>query len=100
MNSLDEGGLAAIRVPPRLDKLVEAGRITADVARRLRAGDTGAVLEIRVRHATAHLEEAVATGRASREEADRLLGRLRAGEQTPELRRELNRLRRGHEQAP
>jgi polyhydroxyalkanoate synthesis regulator phasin len=85
---------AVIKVPRRLDRLVEAGRITADEARRLQAGDTDAATEVRVRHATALVEGAVAAGRVSREEADRLLVRLRAGEHSPELRRELNLLLR------
>jgi hypothetical protein len=89
-----------IEVPPRLDRMVEAGRITADEALRLRAGDIDAAVGIRVRHATARVDEAVAAGRANREEAERLLDRLRAGEHSPELRRELNLLLRSQERMP
>jgi hypothetical protein len=81
-----------IKVPRRLDKLVEKGRITTDEADRLQAGDTDALVEIRVRHARASLDGAVAAGQVTREEADRLLARLRAGEHPTGLRAELNRL--------
>jgi hypothetical protein len=85
-----------VRVPRRLDKLVASGRITAREAEHLRAGAPeevdGAVVGIRVRHAGARLDAAVAAGELSREEADSILDRLRAGEHSPELRARLNRL--------
>jgi hypothetical protein len=98
-NTAFSSGPAGVKVPRRLDKLVEAGRITTDEAERLRAGDTGAVAGIRVRHATARLEQAVEEGQITKEEADRLLARLRAGEHPAELRAELNRLVRGQKRA-
>jgi polyhydroxyalkanoate synthesis regulator phasin len=88
-------GPAGTKVPRRLNKLVESGRITAEEAERLRAGDTDAVVGIRVRHATARLDRAVEAGEMTKEQADRLLAQLQAGEHPAELRAELNRLVRG-----
>jgi hypothetical protein len=90
---------ADIKVPQRLNKLVESGRITSEEAERLRAGDTDAVVGIRVRHAAARLDRAVEGGEITKEEADRLLARLRAGEHPAELRAEVNRLVRAQKQA-
>jgi hypothetical protein len=50
------------------------------------------VVGIRVRHATARLDAALASGRVTKDEADRFLARVRAGEHPAELRAELNRL--------
>ncbi len=75
--------------------MVEAGRLTEEEAERLRGAANArvfddAVLEIRVRHARARLDEAVGDGRLTQNEADALLERVEHGEhpRTPlELRR-------------
>jgi hypothetical protein len=98
-NTALSSGPTGAKVPRHLDKLVEAGRITTDEAERLRAGDTGAVVGIRVRHGTARLEQAVEEGQITKEEGDRLLARLRAGDDPAELRAELNQMVRGQKRA-
>lgn len=64
----------------RLDKMVEAGRITEEEAGRLRAAEPGQrddlVREIRLHHASAKLDPAVEDGRLTQGEADDILGRL------------------------
>ena len=79
------------RLLARLDKMVAAGRITAEDAVRLRAAGDSADLEaevrrIRLRHATARVDEAVADGGLAPEEAEALLGRVRNGEHPRGLR--------------
>lgn len=68
----------------RLDKLVEAGRITEEEAERLRAAEPGErddlIREIRLNHAKAKLDPAVEDGRLTQDEADDILGRLANGE--------------------
>ena len=79
----------------RLDKMVEAGRITEEEAQRLRAAEPGKrdnlIREIRLHHARAKLDPAVADGRLTQDEADDILGRLANGERP----RFLGRLRPG-----
>jgi hypothetical protein len=98
-NEFPVGGVRkSRRVPRRLERLVESGRITPAEAERLREGDPGGVddvvVGIRVRHASARLEAAVGAGELRREEADSILARLRAGEHSPELRAQVNRIAR------
>ncbi|MCA1672855.1 MAG: hypothetical protein LC799_11865 [Actinobacteria bacterium] len=80
----------------RLDKLVRAGRLSDEEAARLRtAADTGqlddAAREIQLRHASARVNEAVADGTITQEQARVLLERLASGEDP----RFLRGLRRG-----
>ena len=80
------------RMMQRLDAMVANGRITAEEAAQLRATEgtpefETAVARIRARHAQAHTDPAVAEGTMSQEEADHLLGRVLAGEHSPELRK-------------
>lgn len=82
------------RMMERLDAMVSSGRITEEEAVRLRASEgtpafDDVVARIRARHAQAHTDPAVAEGRMSRQEADRLLERVLAGEHSTELRRQV-----------
>jgi hypothetical protein len=82
------------RIIARLDAMVAARRITEDEATRLRASVGTAdfddvVSGIRARHAQAHTDDAVATGRMRSDEADGLLERVRAGEHSSKLRRHI-----------
>lgn len=75
----------------RLDRMVVAGRVTPNEAARMReARDeterAAALTAIRCRHATERINTAVAAGDISREEADKLLARLAAGEDPTALR--------------
>ena len=84
------------RLLERVGKMLQRGRITGDEAERLRwaAGSSQfdpIVGEIRGRHASARLDQAVEDGRLTREEANVLLGRLEDGEHP----RFLRSLRRG-----
>lgn len=85
-----------MRVPRRLDKLVASGRLSAEEANRLRSGEPREIEEtvigIRVRHAGARLEAAVAAGEISQAEADAVLDRLRLGDHSAEVRARINRL--------
>jgi hypothetical protein len=79
------------RLLERLDKMVEAGRLTEDEAARLRGAAessefSDAVGEIRRRHATARLDDAVADGRLTPEETGALRERLENGEDPRFLR--------------
>jgi hypothetical protein len=79
------------RLVKRLDKLVEAGRVTPEEAARLRAATDStefddAVLDVRLRHARVIVDEAVADGRVSQAEADVLRERLRNREDPSFLR--------------
>ena len=85
------------RLRGRASRMVDAGRLTADEARRLQAATDpdefdSVVLDIRTRHAVATLEAAVAEGALSPERAADLLHRLRGGEDPATLRDELRRL--------
>jgi hypothetical protein len=86
-----------LKLPRRLDKLVASGRLTAEEADRLRAAEPSGQAEdvltdIRARHAAASLETAVAAGTLSREEVDEILGQIRSGEHSPDLRARVRRL--------
>ena len=92
----DWPGQAERRILGQLDRMVAAGRMTADEAGRLRAAgsadDFQAVLgEVRARHAGPALDAAVAGGELSQPEADDLQHRLRDGEHGSELRRHFRR---------
>jgi hypothetical protein len=80
------------RILRQLDRMVSAGRVTPQEAERLRVADNAdafqAVMsEIRTRHASAGINEAIADGRMTQAEADDLLHRLRGGEHAPGLRK-------------
>lgn len=86
-----------IQPPRRLDKLVASACLTQGEADRLQAASDSAQRDevltgIRVRHAAARLDAVVEAGRLSREEAERILERLRAGDHSPVLRAQLRRL--------
>ena len=73
------------RLFARLDKLVRAGRLSKEEAAGLRtAADTGqlgeAAREIQLRHASVRVNEAVADGTITQEQARLLLERLASGE--------------------
>lgn len=75
----------------RIDKMLEAGRITEEEATRVRAaagrGEADDVVQqIRLGHVTAMLDAAVEDGAMTREEADALLARVTKGER-PRFRR-------------
>jgi hypothetical protein len=87
------------RILRRLDRMVSAGRITPQEAERVRAaGDAdafqAALGEVRARHAAADLDVAVADGSLTQPEADELRHRLRRGEHTPGLRKQLRQWRK------
>jgi hypothetical protein len=89
-----EHAMDEARMMQRLDAMVANGRITAEEAARLRAAEgtpefEEAVARVRARHAQAHTDPAVAEGTMSQEEADRLLGRVLAGEHSTELRKQV-----------
>ena len=82
------------RMMQRLDAMVENGRITPEEAAQLRATEgtpafDDVVAGIRARHAQAHTDPAVADGTMSQELADDLLERVRAGEHSTELRKQV-----------
>jgi polyhydroxyalkanoate synthesis regulator phasin len=82
------------RMMQRLDAMVANGRITPEEAAALRAAEGTPAFEevvagVRARHAQAHTDPAVAEGTMSQEQADRLLGRVLAGEHSTELRKQV-----------
>jgi len=82
----------------QVDKMVKSGRITEDEAAQLRATKgtaefDAAVGAIRARHAAVHMEQAIASGEMSQEEADGYLQRLRSGEHPRGLRARLRQHR-------
>ncbi|HEY6471776.1 MAG TPA: hypothetical protein VIY26_02715 [Acidimicrobiales bacterium] len=82
------------RMIERLDAMVENGRITPEEATRLRASVGSeefdhVVAAIRARHAGEHAAQSVRDGRMSQDDADGLLARVRQGEHSPELRKEI-----------
>ena len=86
------------RIIVQVDKMVESGRITEEEAARLRATEgtpdfDAAVGEIRARHASAHMETAIAEGEMGQEEADAYLKRLKSGEHPQGLRARLRKHR-------
>jgi polyhydroxyalkanoate synthesis regulator phasin len=92
------GSASGRRVTDQADKMVRSGRITAEEAADLSAaaetGDTERVIrDIRLRHAGARVNAAVAQGAMSREEGDGFLDRVRAGEHSRRLRSHLAQFR-------
>lgn len=86
------------RLVGQADKMVEAGRLSADEAGRLKAapdpGRAEAVLrDVRARHAGERLDVAVAEGAMTRAEADEVLERVRGGEHSRKLRSHLAQFR-------
>jgi hypothetical protein len=82
------------RMMERLDAMVESGRITPEEATRLRATKgteefDDAVAAIRARHAGEHAAASVRDGHISQDDADALLDRVRQGEHSPELRKQI-----------
>lgn len=89
------------RLLPRLDQMVESGRLTATEAERVRAASelsefNSAVRAIRVRHAGLRLDAAVEDGSLTRADADGLLDRLSRGEHGRFLRAHMRKLHRGN----
>lgn len=85
------------RLLGRLDAMVKSGRVTESEAARVRtATEQGefesAILEIRARHVGTRLDSAVDGGDLTRQEADAILERVRAGEHSRALRTHLRRL--------
>ncbi len=79
-----------------LDKLVASGRLTEEESAQLREAAERGELEsaarpVQLRHATAALAAAVAAERITQSDADGYLARLRAGEDTHRVRRELRK---------
>lgn len=100
MDSDAKGEGRHARLIKGLDQMVRRGRVTPAEAHTVRAARDpdqvdAAVVGIRVRHATAKLEAAVDKGAMTREEADNVLGRLRAGEHPRGLRARLDQMLRG-----
>ncbi|MEO7118918.1 MAG: hypothetical protein ABIZ34_08100 [Candidatus Limnocylindrales bacterium] len=88
------------RLVGRLDRMVDAGRLTAEEADRIRAAGqqkefNDVVRDIRVRHAAASLDSEVADGSLTRDAADDLLERVRNENHSPSLRARLRDLRSG-----
>jgi len=88
------------RLLERLDKLLEAGRVTEAEATRIRGATDSqerdeAIHDIRLRHATERLDEAVEAGTLTRNEAEAARERLNRGEDPRELRGLLRRRRSG-----
>jgi hypothetical protein len=89
-----EHAMDEARMMQRLDAMVANGRITPEEAAALRAAEGTPAFEevvagVRARHAQAHTDPAVADGTMSQEQADRLLGRVLAGEHSTELRKQV-----------
>lgn len=85
------------RLLGRLDAMVKSGRVTETEAARLRtATEPGefesAILEIRARHVGTRLDSAVDRGDLTRQDADAVLERVRAGEHSRALRAHLRKL--------
>ena len=84
------------RLLERVDKMVQAGRVSIEEAERIRtAADSGesdnAIREIRLRHVRAQLDAEVREGRVSRAEADAILQRVENGEHPGRLLRSVRR---------
>jgi len=80
------------RLLERLNRMVEADRLTEEEAARLRGATDAnefddAIREVRSRHASEWIDEAVGDGRLTEEEADAFRVRLRNGEDPTFLRR-------------
>jgi hypothetical protein len=88
------------RIMLQLDKMVASGRITDGEAAQLRAAEgtpqfDAVVGAIRARHASAHMEAAVAEGDMSQAEAETFMAQLRNGEHPEGLRARLRTHRAG-----
>jgi aconitase B len=86
----------------RVDKMLEAGRISEDDAARLwAAAESGgldeAIAEVRRKHVEARVLGAVESHRLSSEEATAILGRLEDGEDPRRLVRGLQSPRQGRD---
>jgi len=82
------------RIIKQVDRMVASGRITKEEAAQLRSAECTAdfqtaVGEIRARHASTHIREAVADGEMSTQEADEYVERLRRGDHPEGLRARL-----------
>ena len=82
------------RILKQLDKMVSSGRMTAAEAQRLRSTQgspefENVIQDIRVRHASEGLDEAVADKQMSRQEADGHLQNLKDGQHPKGLRARL-----------
>jgi hypothetical protein len=82
------------RTVEQLDRMVAAGRITAEEANRLRAtagtpAFDAVMATIRARHAHAHTETAVAAGTMTPEAAAAALEQVRRGDHSADLRRRI-----------
>jgi polyhydroxyalkanoate synthesis regulator phasin len=82
------------RVLEQLDRMVTSGRITQEEANKLRAADGTTEFDevmtaIRVRHAQAHTDAAVAAGTLSQEDAAAALESIRQGDHSGDLRRRI-----------
>ncbi len=85
------------RLLGRLDAMVKSGRVTEPEAARLRtaAGQgefKSAIGDIRSRHVGTRLDSAVEGGDLTRQEAEAVLERVRAGEHSGALRAHLSKL--------
>ncbi len=85
------------RLLGRLDAMVKSGRVTESEATQLRtATEPGefesAILAIRARHVGTRLDSAVDGGDLTRQDADAVLERVRAGEHSRALRADLRKL--------
>lgn len=85
------------RLLGRLDAMVKSGRVTETEATRLRAAAEqgefeSAILDIRARHVGTRLDSAVEGGDVTRQDADAVLERVRAGEHSRALRTHLRKL--------
>ena len=79
------------RLVGRLDKMVQAGRLTEEDAERLRAAANSgqlddAVREIQLKHARERVNTALENGRLTQEEARAIFDRLAKGEDLRFLR--------------
>ncbi|MDQ3643586.1 MAG: hypothetical protein M3450_19485 [Actinomycetota bacterium] len=97
--------MEAERTLRRIDKLLEAGRVTSEEAARVRAAsDTGelddAVREIRLRHARERLGAQSRDGGVTQEEAELILQRIEKGEHRGLLRGHRRRKSSGLPAAP
>jgi hypothetical protein len=93
------------RVLRQLDRMVAAGRVTAQEAERLRGARDAATFEsvlgeIRSRHAGPDLAAAVQAGQLTGAEADDLRHQIRQGHHPRGLRGQLRRWARPHRPPP
>jgi polyhydroxyalkanoate synthesis regulator phasin len=87
------------RILRQLDKMIASGRITEEEAAALRAAEgtedfDRAVGTIQARHAESHMNQAVAAGDMTQDEADAYSERLRQGDHPKGLRARLTNHKR------